>query len=146
MAGSQESGLAAARPDLFGGKTWFVDGEDALVSRVIRDCGAKEERVDAETHDRAVAITSHLPQLLSTALGALMHEHGDAKFAGSGLATFLRLAGSDASVWSPVFEANRENVSAALADVLRIAQQIVDGDAEAFTRAKRAQAALKTSS
>jgi len=138
MAGSQESGLGAARPDLFNGKTWFVDGEDALVSRIIRDCGAQEERVDAEAHDRAVAITSHLPQLLSTALGALMDERGDAKFGGSGLATFLRLAGSDASVWNPVFEANRENVSAALDDVLRIAKKIVDGDSEAFTRAKRA--------
>ena len=144
LAGSQESGLDAARTDLFSGKSWFVDREDPLVSRVIRDCGAKQEIVDGKSHDRAIALTSHLPQLLSTALGALIDDRGDPRFAGTGLSTFLRLAGSDASVWNPVFDANHENVAAALKDVLRIAEEILEGDAEAFTRAKRALAALKS--
>jgi prephenate dehydrogenase len=139
MAGSQERGLAVARADLFNGRTWFVDREDALVSRLIADCGAKSDRVDAELHDRAVALTSHLPQLLSTALGALIDEHRDVeRFAGTGLATFLRLAGSDASVWRPLFEANRENVSASLDDLMRIVRQILDGDPDAFAKARAA--------
>jgi prephenate dehydrogenase len=138
LAGSQESGLGAARADLFNGKSWFVDREDPVVARVIRDCGAGKEVVEAKAHDRAVALTSHLPQLLSTALGALLDERGDPRFAGSGLSTFLRLAGSDASVWNPVFDANHENIAAALKELLRIAQGILDGDAEAFARAKRA--------
>jgi prephenate dehydrogenase len=142
LAGSQNSGLAAARPDLFAGKTWFVDGNDALVARVIRDCGAKMEVVEAGAHDHAIALTSHLPQLLSTALGALIDEQGDPNFAGTGLSTFLRLAGSDASVWNPVFDANHDNVAAALKEVLRIAADILEGDAEAFTRAKRALSRL----
>ena len=138
MAGTEERSLAAARADLFTGRTWFIDGEDELVIRLIADCGANAEHVDADKHDRAVALTSHLPQLLSTALGALIEQRGDLRFAGSGLDTFLRLAGSDASVWEPVFDANRENVSAALNDVFRIARRILEGDAEAFARAQRA--------
>lgn len=144
LAGSQDSGLAAAQPDLFAGKTWFVDRDDSLVARLVRDCGAKMQVVDAPAHDRAIALTSHLPQLLSTALGALIDERGDPNFAGTGLSTFLRLAGSDASVWNPVFDANHDNVAAALKDVLRIAGDILEGDAEAFTRAKRALAAMSS--
>lgn len=138
MAGSHERGLRAARADLLAGKTWFVDSDDELVMRMIADCGANADRVDADKHDRAVALTSHLPQLLSTALGALLEQRGDLRFAGSGLETFLRLAGSDASVWQPVFEANREDIAEALNDVFRIARRILEGDAEAFARAQRA--------
>jgi prephenate dehydrogenase len=142
LAGSQNSGLAAAQANLFAGKTWFVDREEPLVSRVIHDCGANMEVVDPDVHDRAIAVTSHLPQLLSTALGALVDDRGDPKFAGTGLAAFLRLAGSEASVWNPVFDANHENIAASLQDLLRIAEEVLEGDAEAFTRAKRALARL----
>ncbi len=139
MAGSQEHGLAAARADLFTGRRWFVDRDERTVMQVIRDCGAIADRVDADAHDRAVAITSHLPQLLSTALGALIDEHPDAeRFGGTGLSTFLRLAGSDASIWSPIFEANRENVSDAVDEVIAIVRKILEGDTDAFARAQRA--------
>ncbi|MGZ7033148.1 MAG: prephenate dehydrogenase/arogenate dehydrogenase family protein, partial [Thermoanaerobaculia bacterium] len=94
MAGSQEHGLAAAHAHLFTGRRWFVDRDEPIVARVIADCGASADRVDAGVHDRAVALTSHLPQLLSTALGALIDEHPEAeRFGGTGLSTFLRLAG-----------------------------------------------------
>src|SRR5690349_13479842 len=85
MAGSQESGLAAARVDLFEGKPWFVDAEHELVDRLVRDCGAIVERVDPAEHDAAVALTSHLPQVLSTALAAYLHDREDLlRFAGGG--------------------------------------------------------------
>src|SRR5215212_6940044 len=67
LAGSQETGFAAARADLVDGKRWFLDAEDAEVEQLVRDCGARIERVDAREHDAAVAVTSHLPQVLSTA-------------------------------------------------------------------------------
>jgi prephenate dehydrogenase len=139
IAGSQDRGLAAARADLFDGRTWFVDRDEAIVMQVIRDCRAIADRVDPALHDRAVAITSHLPQLLSTALGALIDDHPELeRFSGTGLSTFLRLAGSDASIWSPIFEANRENVSEAVDEVIAIVRKILEGDTEAFTRAQRA--------
>jgi len=139
MAGSHERGLAAARGDLFEGKRWFLDARDETVEALVRDCGAVAEVVDAVEHDRAVALTSHLPQILSTALASYLGDREDVlRFAGSGLATFLRLAASDASVWAPLIDANRANIAPHADELARVVREIVDGDAsEAFERAQR---------
>lgn len=138
LAGSEESGFSAARADLFEGKPWFVDGENEAVEELVRDCGAVLERVDSAEHDAAVALTSHLPQVLSTALAALLAEHPESlRYAGSGLKTFLRLAGSDASVWRPVIETNRGNIVAGADELERIVRKMLDGDTSAFEKAKR---------
>jgi prephenate dehydrogenase len=137
LAGSEKHGLAAARADLFAGKPWFVDRDEQLVADVIDACGARAERVSAQEHDRAVALTSHLPQLLSTALAAVIGERGGLeRFAGSGLKTFLRLAESDAEVWMPVLAANRENIAPHLDELMSAVRAILDGDAGAFARAR----------
>lgn len=139
LAGSQERGIGAARADLFRGCVWFVDREDDLVARMIADCGSRMEIVAAGEHDAAVALTSHLPQILSTALAAHLERHGfDLRFAGSGLRTFLRLAGSDAKVWTPVVEANREAIAPHAEAVSAIVHDILRGDAAAFEQAQRA--------
>jgi prephenate dehydrogenase len=137
LAGSQEHGLAAARADLFTGATWFIDRDNAVVREVIAACGANAEVVEAAEHDRALALTSHLPQILSTALAAyLQDQHVDLRFAGPGLQTFLRLAGSDASVWAPVIEANRENLRPHIDEIARLVREIVEGDpVRAFEKA-----------
>lgn len=142
LAGSAERGLAAADERLFEGKPWFVDGEHELVDALIRDCGAVRHRVTAEEHDAGVALTSHLPQILSTALAAYLDEHDALRFAGAGLKTFLRLAGSDASVWAPVIEANRDNLAPHAEAVARIVRAILDGDREAFPKAQRLRSRL----
>ncbi|HEV7919562.1 MAG TPA: prephenate dehydrogenase [Thermoanaerobaculia bacterium] len=142
LAGSEQRGLAAARADLFAGKRWFVDREDELVAQVIADCGAVRELVTAEEHDRAMALTSHLPQVLSTALAALIAEE-DKRFVGTGAKTFLRLAGSDPSVWAPVLETNRGNIRAHFERFVEIARAVIDDDPEeAFRRAKKLWAEL----
>jgi len=103
----------------------------------VAACGARLERAGADDHDRAVALTSHLPQLLSTALAAHLQDSGvDERFAGSGLHTFLRLAESDASVWAPVLEANAGNVTEHLDAVLWIAREMLRGDRDPFERAR----------
>jgi len=136
LAGSQQRGIAAARADLFNGAAWFIDRDNAVVRDIITACGAKAELVDANEHDRAVALTSHLPQILSTALAAYLHDqHADLRFAGPGLRTFLRLAGSEASVWLPILGANSENLQPHVDAIAQIIRQIVDGDEEAFARA-----------
>jgi prephenate dehydrogenase len=138
MAGSQERGLGAARADLFEGKRWFLDSHNELVERIVADCGGVVDVVDAGEHDRAVALTSHLPQVLSTALAAHLSDREDLlRFAGPGLATFIRLAGSSAEVWAPVIEANRESLAAGADEVVRVVREIVDGDpTDAFRRAQ----------
>jgi len=142
MAGSDERGIAAARADLFEGKPWFLDAEHPLVDELIRDCGAVRQRVTAEEHDAGVALTSHLPQVLSTAVAAYLDDHDVLRFAGSGLKTFLRLAGSDASVWAPVIEANRDQLAPHAEGVARIVSEILNGDSEAFAKAQRLRGRL----
>ena len=139
-----ERGIAAARGDLFNGATWFIDRDDAFVRDVIEACGARAEIVDAAEHDRAVALTSHLPQILSTALAAYLEsQQVDLRFAGPGLKTFLRLAASDASVWSPIIAANRDNLQPHADAIARIVKEIIEGDAgNIFERANELFARL----
>jgi prephenate dehydrogenase len=132
LAGSASRGITAARADLFEGATWFIDRDDAIVREIIAACGANAEMVDAAEHDRALALTSHLPQILSTALAAYLHDQQiDLRFAGPGLRTFLRLAGSEASVWTPILDANRENLRPHVDAIAEIVRAIVAGDSSA---------------
>lgn len=143
LAGSQERGLGAARADLFAGKPWFVTRREPVIELLIGDCCARCEVVAADEHDRAVALTSHLPQILSTALAAAIDPEL-LRFAGTGLQTFLRLAGSDASVWMPVIDANRDHLDLAAAEVAKLVQAILAGDAEAFAKARDLYARLSS--
>jgi prephenate dehydrogenase len=139
FAGSEKSGLAAASAALFEGKPWFVDSEDARVKAIIEACGARQVVVDAKEHDEMVALTSHLPQIVSTALGSMLADV-DPVYVGSGAKSLLRLAGSSYEVWKPVLEANEGNVRAA---VRRLIKAIHSIDAEAFERAKNWQSGVR---
>jgi prephenate dehydrogenase len=146
LAGSQKRGLASARGDLFLQRVWFVDRDDAIVQRMIADCGARMEIVTAGEHDAAIALTSHLPQVLSTALAAHLEQNGiEERFIGEGLRTFLRLAGSDATVWMPVVNANSARIAPHAEAVAKIAKEILAGDTAAFERAQRFWARLLSS-
>jgi prephenate dehydrogenase len=132
LAGSQEQGLSGARADLFVERHWFIDAASPTVERMIADCGALPERTDPYEHDEAVALTSHLPQILSTALAAELADRPELlRFAGPGLRTFLRLAGSDPSIWTPVVAANRDAIARHAASVTARVVQILEGDGEA---------------
>lgn len=148
LAGSHLRGLAAARGDLFEGKPWFLDAEDEGVDAMVRDCGAVIERTSAEEHDAAMALTSHLPQILSTALAAYLHDRpGLQRFAGSGLRTFLRLAGSDASVWAPVIAANRDHLAPQAEQLAALVRELIERDPrEAFEKAQAVWRALEEKS
>lgn len=140
FAGSEQSGLDAAQIDLFAGKRWFLEQSTRsdVVERLVSSCGADAVYVDSEEHDRAVAFTSHLPQLLSTALASVIDQSGVnvELFTGTGLRTFLRLAGSDGKVWSPIFEANAAFMEEAATDLIEAVEAILTGNAaEAFRRA-----------
>ena len=91
--------------------------------------------VDSRKHDQAVAATSHLPQLLSTALASYLNNLDVVDYAGSGLRDFLRLANSHPSVWLPVFAANHGAIARHLDDFVRYAQRTAGGDRELFFEA-----------
>ncbi len=81
MAGKESRGAAAADPDLFRGRPWILTEQtDHPVAAVLRQWialfGAREVFLGPEEHDALVAWSSHLPQLASTALAAVLGERG----------------------------------------------------------------------
>jgi len=125
LAGKEESGPAAAAPDLFDGRPFFLV-PSARTSRetvdraeqLVRAVGARPVRMGAAEHDRLLARTSHLPQLVSTAL-AICQEGVEARLAGPGLRDMTRLARSDVRMWRDIFVSNRDNVAEAAHHFLR---------------------------
>lgn len=142
MAGSQERGLGAARADLFEFKPWFLARAHPLVEALVADCGAEAHFVAPDEHDAAVALVSHIPQVLSTALAAYLHDRPETlRFAGSGLQTFLRLAGSDAAVWTPILDANADNIAPHVDAIARLANALTKDDFDKARAVWRALAA-----
>lgn len=143
MAGWHEGGLANAHHVELAGASWFVDAHDERVDELIRACGANPVHVTAEEHDAAVALTSHLPQVLSTALFAYLSERPELrKFAGRGLRSF-RLAASDGEMWHSVLAANRDQLRPHAEQVAQLVRAIIEGDEpEAFQRARTLWRAL----
>lgn len=133
MAGKETSGIENADAEIFVGAPYALIGSepdaDSRVGsfvEVLRKIGARPVWCDAETHDWAVSIVSHLPQLLAIALANVVADETDEtglplSLAGKGLQDSLRLAGSPYSVWRDVFLTNRENITHALD---RLAQAI----------------------
>ncbi|HEU4521158.1 MAG TPA: prephenate dehydrogenase/arogenate dehydrogenase family protein [Thermoanaerobaculia bacterium] len=132
FAGSEMHGLRAAHADLFAGRPWFIDQEHPAVLQMIEAAGGESVVVDAAEHDRIVALTSHLPQVVATALASLLDDI-DPRFIGTGARSMLRLAGSSWDVWRPVLAQNEENISMAAADLWKTMEQI---GAEEFERAQ----------
>jgi prephenate dehydrogenase len=122
MAGRERGGIDAADANLFAGAMWaYAPHADAtLVKRVrefIEALGAHPLEIAAADHDEIVALTSHLPQLLSVVLGSELSDaqSADARvsdLSGTGIASMLRLAASPQSVWGPIFVANARPVAA----------------------------------
>jgi prephenate dehydrogenase len=133
MAGKEQSGIVHADAELFRGAPYALIGApDSTDERVkafvdlIVAIGAQPTWCDAETHDWAVGIVSHLPQILSIALARVVQDETDEtglplSLAGQGLQDMLRLAGSPYGVWRDILLTNTDNVSRALD---RLAQTI----------------------
>ena len=86
---------------------------------LVRAMGAEPVWCDAETHDWAVGIVSHLPQLVSVALARVVLDETDetglpVSLAGRGLQDVLRLAGSPYGMWRDVCLTNTDNIARAL--------------------------------
>lgn len=115
MAGTEFSGPAAGFASLFEGRYWLVVPEGAprdktqtLIS-YFEGLGATTQEMEADYHDRVVAITSHLPHLIAyTIVGTAVDLEADIKedvirFSASGFRDFTRIAASDPTMWRDVF-------------------------------------------
>jgi prephenate dehydrogenase len=128
MAGRESGGAALAEAGLFDGATWLftplAGGAFAEEWRAtVKGFGAHVREIDAEQHDEVCAWVSHLPQMLSTALSALLQDTfaGDAEgmaavqaIGGRALRETTRLGSSPYSMWRDVALTNTENVAATL--------------------------------
>ena len=141
MAGRETRGPAVASPSLFRGATWVVvtDGateEDlAFVERVLEDLGALSLRMTAIEHDRGVAMISHLPQVLAT---ALVNEAADRtntlELVAGSFRDLTRVAASDPGLWVDVLELNTPQIHAVIEDfrerLAKVATALCEGDDE----------------
>lgn len=156
IAGSERGGPDAADASMFKGRMWaLVPPADtevlALAQAFVRDLGAIPFCVEAGRHDALVAFSSHLPQVIATALGSALadrlDEPGLAELCGPGIRSMLRLAASPWSLWSAILDANRAEVAQevqAFAGILRsVADALEAGDGAALAArfAKSASAA-----
>ena len=126
MSGKETSGIEQADADLFRNARYALigssDDPDPRIqgfAALLRAMGAEPVWCDAETHDWAVSIVSHLPQLLSVALACVVQDETDATglpvtLSGPGLPDTLRLAGSPYTLWRDIALTNTENISRAL--------------------------------
>ena len=141
LAGRERQGPAAARADLFLGRTWALcplpeTAPDALaaVTSLVTVCGADPVRTDPETHDRWVALVSHAPHLVAAAmaarLGAPQAPPGALALAGQGLRDVTRIAAGDSGLWTQILIANAGPVAevvAAVAEDLAAAARLLAG-------------------
>jgi len=123
LAGREKHGPAAARADLFLGRTWALcpapetsEAAVAAITTLVRTCGAVPVRTDAATHDRWVALVSHAPHLVASAMAARL-EGAPAEalgLAGQGLRDVTRIAAGDTGLWTQILAANAEPVAEVL--------------------------------
>lgn len=128
MAGKEKGGVEESDADLFENRLWVLtpdsNANDSRLERlkeIVSAVGAKPVVMDAREHDAAVARTSHLPQLLSTALAAALEQsfHQETPvLAGPGLLDATRLALSPFTVWRDILETNRDQIVTALDEYL----------------------------
>ncbi|MBT2521619.1 prephenate dehydrogenase [Arthrobacter sp. ISL-28] len=119
MAGREKSGPVAARGELFTSMPWVVCPSAETSAAALQaaralavDLGALVSQFTAEEHDEAVALVSHLPQVMSSLLasrlqGTPLHA---LSLAGNGLRDTTRIAASDPTLWVQILGANAEKV------------------------------------
>ncbi len=142
MAGTEHSGPDAGFAELFQGRWCMLTplpGTDPAAVEAVKElwrrCGSAVETLDPATHDKIVAIVSHLPHLIAFTICStaddLAEETKEAvlKFAAGGFRDFTRIAASDPTMWRDVFLNNREALLEMLARFVE--------DAHALGRAVR---------
>ena len=141
LAGREKHGPAAARADLFLGRTWALcpapeTSEQAIatITDLVRACGAVPMRTGAAAHDRWVALVSHAPHLVAAAMAARLEAAPPEALdlAGQGLRDVTRIAAGDTGLWTQILAANAGPVAEVLAsvaaDLAEAARMLTDGD------------------
>lgn len=131
MAGRERGGPISARADLFLGRPWVLAGHEGISYRragaiedLILDVGAVPIEMSVDEHDRSVAMVSHVPQLVASAMAARLRTASNSAvgLAGQGVRDVTRIASSDPGLWVQILSAN----AAPVAEILRGVRDDVD--------------------
>ena len=123
VAGTENSGPESGFAALFEGRYWLLTpskgtdpGAIAQLRKLYETIGAIVEEMDADYHDKVLAVTSHVPHLIAytivgTAVDLEEHLQNDViRFSAGGFRDFTRIAGSNPIMWRDIFLNNREAV------------------------------------
>lgn len=140
MAGREKGGPASGRADLFFARPWVITTRSAnsqdqveLVRELAMAVGSLPIEMSTEEHDSAVALVSHLPQLVSSTLAAelVTGSAADLSLAGQGLRDTTRIASSDPELWIQILSRNAKaiaphlkSVAGRLAEIVKTIEQI----------------------
>lgn len=145
IAGSEQSGAAAAKVDLYRDQRVVLTplehtdpGALETVAGLWRGIGAQVDYLDVEDHDRIFALTSHLSHVLAYSLVNCLHAGKDQdqvpKYAASGFRDLTRIAASNPQLWSDICLSNRTHIVANLRHFCDELERLIDvmeaGDAE----------------
>jgi prephenate dehydrogenase len=133
LAGSERGGVRAARADLFEGRPWAYvptgDRElDERACRFIGSLGAIPLAIEAQEHDRAVALTSHVPQLVASCYAGLLRGSGDdpEPLYGPVARELLRISAMSFSMWRDILRANAANIEPQLRRLIWELEAVAD--------------------
>ncbi|HWK77889.1 prephenate dehydrogenase [Microbacterium sp.] len=148
LAGRERGGAISARADLFIGRPWVVCRDEetraadlALVEDLALDVGAMPLEMTPEEHDRSVALTSHVPQVVASLLAArlAMADEDALRLAGQGVRDTTRIAASAPELWVQILGANADPVvevlDALAADLKTVSDALRAPDAPGARRA-----------
>ena len=158
IAGSEKSGVTAAKADLFKDHrvilTPHADSGEShvrLVEKLWQSVGARVSSMDVQEHDEVLAATSHLPHFLAYSLVdtlASMRDNREIfRYAAGGFRDFTRIAASDPIMWRDIALANRQAILTVLDQIMdnfsEMRSAIDTGDEtylmDVFTRARDAR-------
>jgi len=146
IAGAETAGVEHARADLFQNAVWYLTPHEQSggllyerLHRFVVEVGARPVAVDAETHDRLVAVFSHLPHVLANVLAsqaaARLSEHGEAlRQVGPSFRDMTRVAGANTAMWGDIYRSNRaaiaEEIRRFRAELDEVERRLEAGDVE----------------
>jgi prephenate dehydrogenase len=136
MAGREVSGAHSARGDLFEGRTWIICPSASSSSRsveianeLVELCSAVPRMMTSGEHDQAMAVISHVPQIVASLLAAqLPSAKSDwLDLIGQGFKDLTRIADSDPDLWKEILSENASNISEVVSNIRRELEKIEEG-------------------
>ena len=124
MAGSEQTGVEAARADLLQGAACVLTNEEDAASEKVaalesfwQSLGCRVEHLNAADHDRAVARISHFPHAMAVLTADIGLKTGDeANLAGGGFRDTSRVSSGEPAMWAEIMIENREALLAVIAE------------------------------